>query len=65
MFDVAITVIAYTVNIAVSVITDGACKTAGNSIAHYYWRITDTRRSLSGTWQPSTAWAGAQLSPKP
>jgi hypothetical protein len=39
-----IAVIAYCVNIAVAVATDGGWKTAGNSVAHFCWRISDQFR---------------------
>ena len=39
-----IAVIAYCVNVAVGVMTDGNWKTAGNSLAHFYWRLAQQAR---------------------
>ncbi len=45
MIDLLVVLIAYTMNIAVGIFTNGEWKTAGYSVAHYYWRMAEPRKN--------------------
>jgi hypothetical protein len=43
MLELMVAAIAYAVNIGIGFLSEGMWKTAGNSLAQFYWHVADRR----------------------